>query len=173
MPTLLGPLFCASMLAILTVGSPARLFTLPAVNEDVAKSLINHDSVSLGDFIQPGARVPSSVVVLFFFDRGAGGADLVTLNRMARRNAKAKVQFLAISADQGESKAFAEWVALQELTFPVLRDAHGIVTTRYEIEKLPLTIIVDPNGRMVSIGNPTGTTLESELNAGISMLVDR
>jgi peroxiredoxin len=161
------------MLAILTVGSPARLFTLPAVNEDVAKNLINHDSISLGDFIQPGARVPSSAIVLFFFDRGAGGADLVTLNRMARRNAKAKVQFLAISADQGEPKAFAEWVALQGLTFPVLLDTHGIVTARYEIEKLPLTIIVDPNGRMVSIGNPTGTTLESELDAGLSMLVDR
>ena len=173
MSTLLGPLFYASVLAILTVGSPARLFTLPAVNEDVAKSLINHESVSLGDFIQPGARVPSSAVVLFFFDRGAGGADLLTLNRMARRNAKAKVHILAISADQGEPKAFADWVASQELTFPVLRDAHGIVTARYEVEKLPLTIIVDPNGRMVSIGNPTGTTLESELDAGISMLVDR
>ena len=165
------PILLASLLAILSVGSPARLLTRPAVNKEIAQQLIQYESVSLGDFIQPGARVPSSAVILFFFNRSQGGDDLLILNRLAKRHTKNKVQILAISTETGNQDDVDDWVALQDLNFPVLRDNHQIVFGRYEIQKLPMTIIVDKNGRMVSIGNPTGSTLESEIDAGISMLV--
>ncbi len=156
---------------MLTVGSPARLFTLPAINKEIANELIHHEQVALGDFINPGARVPRQGVVLYFFDRARGGDNLPTLNRLAKRSSRQEVQVIGIHSNSGESANMEDWISGLGLVFPVLNDKHSIVSTRYEIQGLPLAVIVDAEGQIVSIGNPTDTELESEINAALATLV--
>ena len=172
MPLAIFPLLCmATLTALLTVGSPARIFTLPAINKEIANQLIHHEQVSLGDFINPGARVPRKAIVLYFFNRAAGGENLVTLNRIAKRNARLEVQVLGIHTDSRSSKSLEDWISGLALIYPVLDDKHSVVSTRYEIRELPLAIIVDSDGQIVSIGNPTEKALEDEINAGLASLV--
>ncbi|MEE2751824.1 MAG: TlpA disulfide reductase family protein [Myxococcota bacterium] len=164
-------LFVTTLTGVLTVGSPARLFTLPAINKEIANELIHHEQVALGDFINPGARVPRQGVVLYFFDKSRGGDNLAILNRIAKRNARQQVQVIGIHSESDNSDNMEAWISELGLVFPVLTDKHSIVSMRYEIQGLPLAVIVDAEGQIVSIGNPTDTELESEINAALATLV--
>ncbi len=160
-----------TLTAVLTVGSQARLFTLPAINKEIANELIQHEQVALGDFINPGARVPREGVVLYFFDRSTGGDNLQILNRIAKRGTRRSVQIIGIHSHAGNEENLEDWVAGLGLVFPVLSDKHAIVSKRYEIQSLPLAVIVDAEGQIASIGNPSDTQLESEINAALATLV--
>lgn len=155
------------------VGDDALLFSLPALNEEVAIGLVRNDHVSLGDLTGPLATYPSTAVVVYFFSRTDGGDGLEVLGRCHRRYAKADVRFVAISTDGGDMAALSDWVVKQKLGFPVLRDNHEIVASRYGVDSLPWSYIIDADGRIHAIGAPTPAELEAEVEAALgSLLVD-
>ena len=44
------------------------------------------------------------------------------------------------------------WVEGQHLGFPVVRDAHDIVVSRYGVNQYPTTFVVDQEGYVAAIG---------------------
>lgn len=165
--------FGADMPAGPGVGDNALLFSLPAVNEEIAIDLVRNDHVGLGDLTGPLAGYPSTAVVLYFFSRVEGGDGLAVLNRCQRKYGKVDVRFVAISIDHGDSAGFSEWISKQKLSFPVLRDNYRIVASRYGIEEYPWSYIIDADGRIHAIGAPTSQELEAEVEAALgSLLVD-
>jgi peroxiredoxin len=83
------------------------------------------------------------------------------------------VQVLAISADTGELAPFAAWLDKQKVPFPVLRDEHGVVRSRYGITdaSLPLTLIVESSGRLFAVGQPGPAELESSVASELQPLI--
>ena len=154
-------------------GESALVFGLPSVNETVAVSLVNRSQISLADFTGIMPPQPRKAVVVHFFDKSHGSDTLKALNRLQKRFAGKSVQMLAVCADDGNPTALAEWVESQKLTFPVLRDGHGVVVDRYGITELPVTIVVDEHGRVFAIGQPKGETAEAAIEAEINGLIRR
>lgn len=168
LPLLVG---LASTPIDLEVGEPARLFSLPAINETAARALVSSNHVSLTDLTE-GADKDGKGVVLFFFTKEKGGDDLSELNRLSKKYIRNGVRFLGISVDQGDLGALSDWIESANLEFPVLRDNHRVVAQRYQLKQLPMTYVVDASGNILSIGAPTGDRLGPELEAQIVPLVD-
>lgn len=154
-------------------GETARAFALPAVNEDVATEVVNKVQVSLSDFTGVSAPYARSAVVVHFFDRAGGAADLKALNRLQRRFASRGVQVLAISGDADSKAALAKRVDGLRLEYPVLRDNHRVVIGRYGISELPITLVVEGNGNLFAIGQPRGDEIESAIAAELQPLLGR
>ena len=154
------------------IGKPALLFSLPSVNEEAAFELVNRGQVSLSDFAGLDPIRPSRAVVIYFFDHEKESGDLATLNGIQNRYDKRRVQVLGIDAntsilDQGT------WMDKERLDFPVLRDRHGVVVGRYGVNALPLTVIVDGDGEILSIASSTGTLLESSITANLAPVLEQ
>jgi peroxiredoxin len=154
-------------------GEPALVFGLPSVNEAVALSLVNRGNVSLSDFTGIMPPQPRKAVVVHFFDRSHGADTLKALNVLQKRYAGKGVQMLAVCADEGNPNTLVDWVAGQKLTYPVLRDGHSVVVGRYGITELPITIVVDGEGRVFGIGQPKGEAAMSAIEAEINGLIRR
>ncbi len=154
------------------VGDDALLFSLPAVNQEAAISLVRNDHVSLGNLTGPLAEYPAEAVVLYFFSRDAGGDALGVLNRCQRKYEKANVRFVAIATDSGDTVVISDWVARQKLDYPVLRDNYQIVSSRYGVETLPWSYIIDGDGRIHAIGSPTPSELEAEVEVALGGLLE-
>ena len=154
----------------LQVWEPARLFSLPAINESAARALVSSNHVSLADLTE-GADTEGRGVVLFFFTKNKGGNDLPELNRLHRRHSRNGIRFIGISVDQGDLGALSDWVESNDLEFPVLRDNHRVVAERYQIKQLPMTFVVDDSGHVLSIGAPTGDQLSPEIEAQLVPLL--
>ncbi len=156
-----------------TVGDAALLFTLPAINEDAAVAAVGTSRVSLGDFAGVTPPRPAKATVVHFFSRGDGGSSqLAALERLKRRHGGKGLQVLAITADDGDLGSLSTWVEDQKVSFPVLRDSHRVVLGRYRIDRMPLTLLVDADGRIFAIGNPAGDGLEIELEGEIGAVLD-
>lgn len=180
--TLYGALVQADMLAgeaaaaqpaPLSVGLHALLFSLPAINEDAAMDAVGRSQVALSDFVGIDPPHKSKAVVVHFFDRQRGGADLSALDAIQRKYKGRGLQVVAINTDTGDVGGLSTWLEGQKLGFPVLRDNHRVVTGRYGIDKLPLTVVVDGEGYVFAIGQPTGTAVESELQAEVEPLLQK
>jgi len=174
--TLLPWLFSAAIAATppaVSVGQPAYVFTLPALNEDAAMDAVNKPQVALADFAGVSPGHSARAVVLYFFLKDEGGDELAVLHRLQRRYSGKGVQVVAISADVGDLGALSTWVEGQKLSFPVLRDNHRVVTSRYGVVSLPMTILVDHDGYVFSIGQPDPAHFESELESELAPLIAR
>ena len=174
---LLGLLFGSAALAApmsVAVGDPALLFTLPAINEDAAVSTVGSSRVSLGDFAGVSPAKPSEAVLVHFFASTSGAeGQLAALERLQRRHGSKGLQILAVTPDDKDLGSLSTWVEDQKISFPVLRDNHRVVLGRYKIERMPLTLLVDGEGRIFAIGNPQGDTLEAELDGELLALMSR
>ena len=167
LPLLLG---LASSPPDLRVGEPARLFSLPAINETAARALVSSNHVSLADLTE-GADKTGKGVVLFFFTQDKGGKDLAELNKLYKNYSRQGIRFLGISVDQGDLGALSDWIESSKLEFPVLRDNHRVVAERYNIKQLPMTYIVDGAGDVLAIGAPAGPNLVPEIEAELVPLL--
>lgn len=152
------------------VGEAARLFSLPAINEAAARKMVSSNHVSLAALTE-GADKSKKGVVLFFFTQAKGGKDLKELNRLHKRYEKSGVRFLGISADQGDLGALSDWVESNKIDFPILRDNHRVVSERYSIKQLPMTVVIDATGDILAIGAPTGDQLAAEIEAELVPLL--
>lgn len=171
------PLLAAAALAAspapLSVGLHALLFSLPAINEDAAMDAVGRSQIGLSDFVGMDPPRKSKAVVLHFFDREHGGQDLASLDRIQRRYGSRGVQVLGVSTDAGDMGGLSTWLEGQKLGYPVLRDNHQVVSGRYGIEKLPLTVVVDTEGYVFAIGQPKGDAVEAELQAELEPLLGK
>jgi peroxiredoxin len=154
------------------VGQPALSFALPAINESVALDTVRSNRVALSDFTGPLPREPRSVVVVHFFDQSSAGDTLSELNRLQKRYVSKDVQVIGISTDDGEVASLSTWVENLDLNFPVLRDGHQVVLNRYGFDSLPFTMIVDTDGFIFAMGNPSGPDFEEAVTAEIIPLVE-
>ena len=156
----------------LHVGDPAYLFALPALNEDAAMHAVAKTSVALSDFtgVMPG--FPSKALVVHFFSQSGGEAQLAALGRLNKKYSSKGVRFLAILAGAGDIAQVSGWVEAQHLDFPVLRDAHGIVVSRYGVHRYPTTFVVDGEGDVAAIGATTAD-LETGLDSVLSGFYSR
>lgn len=152
------------------VGEAARLFSLPAINEVAAREMVSSNHVSLTDLTE-GADQSRKGVVLFFFTQAKGGKDLNELNRLHKRYSKSGIRFLGISADQGDLGALSDWVESAKIEFPILRDNHRVVAERYSVKQLPMTVVIDADGFILSIGAPTGAQLGPEIEGALVPLL--
>lgn len=167
------PAMAAPALPAVDIGEPVPLFLLPAVNEDAAVRVVSRAQVELADLVGVSPRAPAKAVVLYFFDREHGGEGIAQLSRVQRQLQGKGVQVLGISADQGELAPFAAWLDKQKAPFPVLRDEHGVVRSRYGITdaSLPLTLVVESSGRLFAVGQPGPAELEASVAAELAPLV--
>jgi len=165
----------APALPSVDLGDPVPLFMLPAVNEDAAVRATQRPRVELGDLVGVSPRVPSSAVVLYFFDRAHGGDALSSLDRVQRQFSGKGVTVLGISADTGELGPLATWLDKEKVQIPVLRDEFGVVRSRYGITdaSLPLTLVVDGTGRLFAVGQPAAAELESAVASELSPLTKK
>ncbi|MCB9779468.1 MAG: TlpA family protein disulfide reductase [Alphaproteobacteria bacterium] len=137
---LMGPASAAEPVAL---GGPARALSLPAANLDGEK-------VVLHDYVGLRAPEPRSAVVLHFYTGSAGAQTLLALGKIAR--ASNDVQVIAVTRDRRGVGAVASEVARKGVTFPVLFDEHGVVFERYAVTDGPLTLVIDADGDIASIG---------------------
>jgi len=175
MPAL--PLLAAAALAAtpapLSVGLHALLFSLPAINEDAAMEAVGRSQIGLSDFVGMDPPRQAKAVVVHFFDRDNGGGDLASLDRIQRRYGGRGVQVLGVSTDAGDMGGLSTWLEGQKLGYPVLRDNHQVVSGRYGIEKLPLTVVIDSEGYVFAIGQPRGEAVEAELQTELEPLLGK
>jgi len=154
-----------------SVGEPAIVFGLPALNQAQAVQAVNKASVSLSDFVGVMPGFPKKSVVVHFFSRQRGVDTLKTLHRVQKKNEAKGVQVLGVCACSGDTQKQSEWVESQNLNFPVIHDGHSVVTGRYGITELPITMVVDATGNVFAIGQPTGESAEQELQSEIDGLL--
>jgi len=148
-----------------SVGQHALTFSLPVVNtEEDAEAR----RIALASYVGMIPRDPQKAVLVYFFSRREGSEHLETLNRLQRRYDSQGLQVLAISTDVGSVGGLAAWLQEQTLDYPVLRDNHQIVQSRYGFDDMPIAVIIDSQGYIFAVGKPDagdfGTDLEAELN---------
>lgn len=151
------------------VGAPALQFSLPAINEDAAISVVGRARVSLADL---DGRDHAGVV-LYFFSRQQGGAELAALSRIQKRYGGRGVVVLGVCTEGGELGPLATWIEEQRLSFPILHDSHGVVASRYGVPGLPLTVLIDSKGNIFAIGRPDPSAVEAELDAEVAAMIGR
>ena len=152
-------------------GAPALVFDLPAANARAAKALVEDDSVALTDLTGPMPAHPQKAVVVHFFRTRDGDGAMAGLERVRRRFQNRGVAVLAIATDQPNFNALSVWASSQNIRFPVLHDAHQIVSSRYAVTTYPLTIVIDGEGRLFAVGQPEPVELERELGAELEGLL--
>jgi peroxiredoxin len=155
------------------LGATTPVFALPALNEEAALEAAGRTQLGVNDFCGVRAAKPKSAIVLYFFDRSRGGDQLGTLARLQRRSGGKGLQVLAISTDTGDLGGLSTWVEGQRLNYPVLRDNHGVVSRRYGLSQLPLTVVVDGDCGVFALGLPMGADLEPALDAELAALLVR
>jgi len=155
------------------VGEPAIVFALPALNQAQAVQTVNKASVSLSDFVGVMPSFPKKAVLVHFFTRKSGVDTLKALQRVQKKNETKGVQVLGVCACGGDPQKQSEWIESQNLNFPVIHDGHRVVTGRYGITELPITVVVDGIGNVFAIGRPSGEAAEQELQSEIDGLTGR
>ena len=155
-----------------SVGQHALSFSLPAINEEVTEELVDSTQLSLSNFIGISPSLPQKAMVIYFFNRSDGGMALTDLNRIQKRYDNKGVQILAISTDVGPIGGLSTWIEEQELTFPVLRDSHQIVASRYGISQLPFALIIDGEGYIFAMGRPMGDDFNESVEAELRPLLE-
>ena len=151
-------------------GDPALVFSLPALNAGSSRDATVPARVGLSDYTGLKPTTPASAVVVHFFS-ARQEAELDALNRLQKRYGAKGAQMVAIAIDDGDLGDLADWVAGQKLVYPVLRDAYGVVAGRYGATAPPLTFIVDGDGAVFAIGQPSPGELESEIEKELQVLI--
>jgi peroxiredoxin len=87
------------------------------------------------------------VVMLSFWASWCGDcrAQLTQLGDLYSRYQDAGVELLAVSLDQSERQA-SDAAAALDVSYPVLHDAGGEVGRLYEVERMPMMVLIDREG---------------------------
>ncbi len=157
------------------LGSPAPIFSLPALNEEVALEAASRTQVGVTDFCGVRPTRPQSAVVIYFFSRDRGGDQLPTLSRLQKRLGGKGLQVIGVSTDTGDLGPLSTWIEGQKIAFPVVRDNHGVVSARYGLSQLPMTVVVEGGEActVFALGLPMGADLEPALDAELAPLLSR
>lgn len=144
------------------LGGPAHAFSLPSLTDPATQ-------IELHDFTGVGAPEPHPAVVVHFFSPRAGDQELDALNAFARKHKD--VQVLAVYYDPRGVEAGAERLKGMGLGFPVLADEHGVVFSRYGVDRAPLTLVIDADGRVYAGGQPAEASFAADLEQTVGRLL--
>lgn len=157
----------------LRVGDDAPAFSLHTYNEDVALRLTKSPLVSLSFFVGLRPEYSRQVVLLGFFkasDKESQG-DLALFQKLYKKFKDDGVLVLMISLDNKDTQSVYKVIDSEKIGFPVLRDRFGVVARRYDIVKLPTLLIIDKDGKIVSIGEGYKGDVEGYLEREIRTLL--
>ena len=147
----------------LTLGGPALIFALPAVNEAAAIDMVRKPVVTLNEITGIKPSYPSNGVVLYFFQRANGADVLKDLNGLARKYRSDKVRMLGICIDDTPPEELRTWIDPLKLDYPILSDNFRIVSERYGVKATPTIVVVDGAGYVYSAGAPAPSEVASTL----------
>lgn len=90
------------------------------------------------------------VVVMSFFATWCPPCkmEMPHLQKLSTKYAKKDVVFLAVSVD-APGTDLRPFIKEYRLTFPVLHDTKGLAAKAYNVEAIPLLVIVDKKGRII------------------------
>lgn len=157
---------------LLTLGGPAPIFALPAINVEQAQELVDKEIVTLNQLVGIRPMHPARGVVLYFFQREDSEEALQILNSLSRRFARDRVYVLAIQIDQVEPDSQQEWVEGMHLDYPVLIDNYRIVSERYGVRFTPMVVIIDGEGKIHSVGAPDLEVLNATLDDQVRRIIE-
>jgi len=144
----LALLACAS--ASLVVASPPSGSEAP----DFALKSTAGENLRLSEY-------RGDVVLLAFFATWCGDcrAQASALSELYTRYSDAGLELLGVSLDQSMRQA-SDTAAALDVAYPVLHDAGGAVGKLYEIERMPVVVVIDRSGvvRDVVHGYRRGST---------------
>jgi len=139
------------------VGRPAPVFTT---------TLADGSRWDLGD--QKGKAV---VVLDFWASWSAGSAERLPIHdNLARTYAGQPIAFLAINTKDTERFATA-FLRSNQIGLPVAVDQDGAITRRYAVDKLPVTVLIGPDGTVRAVHRPLPANTEAMLRSEIDELL--
>ncbi|MBX6353622.1 MAG: TlpA family protein disulfide reductase [Thermoflavifilum sp.] len=133
-------------------GNPAPNFTLHTVEGGSAVSL---------------SALRGKPVVLNFWASWCGpcNEEQPLLNQAATQYG-GQVQFIGVNVTVGDNVSHVQaFIRQHSVTYPVLLDPRGTVSTLYQVSALPTTLFIDSSGRIVDrvTGALTQTALDQEM----------
>jgi len=161
-----GRRLAIALAATLAVSATALAATQPWTSLDDA---VNHGArppapdESLPVLGGPGtdslAQYRGRVVILSFFASWCSPCkEQLPLFDTASRALSADGTGTALLVNwQDDPRAARDFVASQGLTMPVLTDDHGLLARDYDVQALPETFVIDPQGRVVAISRQQAT----------------
>jgi peroxiredoxin len=141
----------------LVIGEPAPDFALPA---------LHGKNLRLSEY-------RSDVVVLNFWAAWCNrcGDAMPVLNSLYQAHQADGLQVLAVGVDYSHPST-AGFVADQKVGFPILKDdAKHHVSKAYDLGTLPLTLVIDREGKIRSVHEGFDADIGSQITAQVSKLL--
>lgn len=152
---LCAPLLCA--LVMLPLHGSVAQEIVPASVLDAPLETTDGDTVSLSDY-------QGSIVVLHFVASWCGQCILEapSLNRLASAFDGEDFVVVAVSIDEEviAAKAFSEQL---KLSYPMLVDTKGVLKRRFSVRGVPMTVVLDTEGRPMQFPDPASGRLVSRI----------
>jgi len=138
-PLLWAALPCIALAApMLDVDDEAPALMLYSYNEDVARSVADTNTPSLGQFLGVSPEKPKDAVLLVFVDRSTDtAAELEMLGRIQRKYGSwgQGLQVLVVGLTERTADMNELLSAAKGVNYPVLRDRFQIVADRYGVTR--------------------------------------
>jgi len=150
-------IFSAADATLPVIGAPAPDFALPS---------LQGKNLRLSEY-------RSDVVVLNFWAAWCNrcGDAMPVLNSLYQTHQTDGLQVLGVGVDYNHAKT-ADFIANQQVTFPMLKDdAKHHVSKAYELGTLPLTLIIDREGKVRAIHEGFDAETGSQITAQVIELL--
>jgi peroxiredoxin len=132
------------LVAMALVGSPARAAAPYPLLGREAPDFALHALV--GSNVRLSEHLGDVVVVSFWGSRcGPCGMQLDALNRSLATYQSAGLRVFAVSVDDDQARAL-EYAKGQSVTYPLLLDPSKSVSRLYQVDNLPMTLLIDRGG---------------------------
>ena len=76
--------------------------------------------------------------------------EMPNLEKAYKQNKHQGIEILAINVAE-PTRVVNQFASTKNLSFPILLDRDGVVTEQYQVQNLPITFVVDDDGKIVKI----------------------